>query len=81
MMTDYIPVDCRLHSEYELAVMHKQKYRLTWCDTDGIVYLESVTPTDLLARNNEEYLKVVNNEGVEQEIRLDRIKRLLREYT
>jgi Rho-binding antiterminator len=72
-MTDYIPVDCGLHSEYELAVMHRQILRLTWRDIDGELHTETVLPEDLLIRHHEEFL-VVNREGcIGVEIRLDHI--------
>ena len=73
-MTDYTPIDCDLHSQYELAVLQHRKLRLSWCDADGTLHIESVTPTDLLTRNREEFMIVSTEHGVELEIRLDRIK-------
>ena len=72
-MTDYTPVDCGLHSEYELAIMHRDRLTLSWRDTNGITRVEAVTPFDLRKRNREEFLAVRDANGAQQEIRLDRI--------
>jgi Rho-binding antiterminator len=74
-MTDYVPIDCGLHSEYELAIMHRNKLQLTWRDDRGTVHLEVLTPIDLRTRHGEEFMRVRDREGVEQEIRLDYILR------
>ena len=31
-MNDYIPIACKLHSEYELAIMQGRSLRLSWRD-------------------------------------------------
>ena len=72
-MTDYTPVDCGLHSKYELAIMHRQTLRLTWRDNGGELHTQTVQPTDLCTRNHEEFLAVTGEYGAEQEIRLDKI--------
>lgn len=72
-MTDYTPVDCGLHSEYELAIMHRQTLRLTWRDTDGEQQTKTVIPADLHTRGHEEFLMVMGNDSIEQVVRLDRI--------
>jgi len=77
-MTDYTPVDCGLHSEYELAIMHRDKLKLTWSDADGETCIDTITPTDLRTRNSEEFLVVSGADGMEFEIRLDRIMRFSR---
>jgi len=77
-MTDYTPVDCGLHSEYELAIMHRDKLKLTWRDADGETCIDTITPTDLRTRNSEEFLVVSGADGMEFEIRLDRIMRFSR---
>jgi len=72
-MTDYTPVDCGLHSKYELAIMHRQALRLTWRDSNGELHTQTVLPADLRSRHHEEFLAVTGEDGAEQEIRLDRI--------
>ena len=72
-MTDYMPVDCGLHSEYELAIMHRQALKLSWHDSDGRNHTQTVLPADLRTRNHEEFLAVTTEDGAVQEIRLDRI--------
>ncbi len=73
-MSDYTPVDCGLHSEYELAIMHHRRLRLAWEDIDGQTHLEIVTPTDLLVRQHEEFLVVRAQSQQILELRLDRIR-------
>ena len=77
-MTDYTPVDCGLHSEYELAIMHQDKLKLTWRDAGGKTCIDTITPTDLRTCNSEEFLVVSGAAGMEFEIRLDRILRFSR---
>ena len=72
-MSDYTPIDCGQHSEYELAIMQRHKLRLSWQDSDGQTHLETVTPTDLLVREHEEFLVVRTQSGGIRELRLDRV--------
>ena len=72
-MTDYTPIDCGRHSEFELAIMHRDALNLTWRDADDATHTEVVIAADLLTRNSEEFMRVSNTSGIEREIRLDRI--------
>ena len=72
-MTDYTPIDCDRHSEFELAIMHRDTLNLTWRDADGATHTEVVIPADLLTRNSEEFMQVSNSCGIERKIRLDHI--------
>lgn len=72
--TDYTPVDCGLHSEYERLVMQGRECTLGWCDAAGKTYRQRVTPTDIFTRDREEYLQVIDAGGVTRNIRLDRIR-------
>ncbi len=71
-MSDYRPVSCALHSEFELAIMHGRRMKLKWHDEDGAVQEAVVRPVDLVTKNHEEFL-VVEHEGERRMIRLDRI--------
>ena len=53
-MTDYVPIDCGLHSEYELAIIQKRKLQIAWRDPDGTSHLEIITPLDLVTAAGEE---------------------------
>jgi len=70
---DYIPIECGLHSEYELAIMHKSEILLTWIDNNEQQHYESVKPVDLVTRDKQEYLKVRTLNESLHEIRLDKI--------
>lgn len=71
--TDYIPIDCSLYSEYELAIMHRERLRLSWRDAGGNVHIGIVTPIDLRTRSSAEFLVVRERDGEALTIRLDRI--------
>ncbi len=73
MMSDYKPIDCGLYSEYEVAILHRSKMRLSWRDSAKTVHMEVVTPNDLRTRHGEEFLVVSGQDGRQQEIRLDHI--------
>ena len=72
-MTDYRPIDCALHSEYELAVMHNRRLKITWRQTDGQLRVEVLMPRDLRTRNHEEFLIAERSNGQRLELRLDAI--------
>jgi len=71
--TDYTPIDCGLYSEYELAIMHEKRLRISWRDAEGPPRIEVLAPVDLRTRQGEEFLVAIDSLGVEREIRLDRI--------
>ncbi len=71
-MSNYKPIACATYSEYELAIMRGTRMRLKWHAADGSVRQATVRPLDLITRNHEEYL-LVEHDGVQEEIRLDRI--------
>lgn len=70
---DYIPIDCGLHSQYELAIMQQTKTVIRWIDDQQIQHDETIEPLDLITRNKKEYMtvKTGNNEIID--IRLDKI--------
>lgn len=73
-MTDYTPVDCGLHSSYELAIMQHRQVRLVWLDNTSLL-AETVLPTDLVTRNGEEFMRITRAGGDSLDIRLDHIRR------
>ena len=72
-MTDYTPIDCNLHSEYELAIMQGRRLRISWSDQNGRYHTGVLKPCDLHTRNHEEFLVVENMQGQQLEICLDHI--------
>ena len=72
-MTDYVPVDCARHSQYELAIMQQRRLALSWYDEHQEPSSDSVTPVDQVIRNVEEFMRVRAAVGQEHVIRLDRI--------
>ncbi len=73
---NYTPISCELHSQYELAIMHKNSLLLQWQDENSLSHEAKVTPLDVITRNRAEYLKVLDSEGKENLIRLDRISKM-----
>lgn len=72
-MTDYVPIDCGLHSEYELTIMRRTTLRLCWRDADDDIHIERLIPVDLQTRNGEEFMLAISADGSELCIRLDHI--------
>lgn len=69
----YDPIECGLHSEYELAIMHQRNVILSWRELDKPTQTEEVKPIDMIVRDKQEFIKVRNNNNKEMEIRLDNI--------
>lgn len=72
-MTDYTPVDCGLHSEFELRVMRRQPLRLTWRDAQGMEHTGVYRPLDLCTRDGGEFMLVTAADDRELQLRLDHI--------
>ena len=54
----YQAISCELHSEYELAIMHKESLCLTWRNGDKLVTEKNIIPVDIQTKNKAEYLVV-----------------------
>ena len=54
----YQPVSCRLHSEYELAILQKRSLCLSWYKEGERMPDLLITPLDIVTRNGAEYLLV-----------------------
>ena len=72
-MTDYHPIPCALYSQYEIAILHRTPLRVRWRGADGVTYLETLTPEDLVTRDGEEFLIGHNTAGEPRRLRLDRV--------
>ena len=71
----YAPIACARYSEYEVAILHRQKLHLRWHDAN-VHYDQVVLPLDLKTINHEEFL-ICRGDGDETlSIRLDRIQRM-----
>lgn len=75
-MTDYTPIDCALYSDYEHAIIHRQRLRVCWQEPGGQPRIEVCTPLDLLTRDHEEFLVIDTGSGQHQELRLDFIRQI-----
>ena len=70
----YQPISCELHSQYELAIMHKNKLCLTWRNDGEVVTETNIIPVDVKIKNKAEYLVVKTSEQNNNfSIRLDNI--------
>lgn len=72
MGDDYRPIACALHSELELAVMHRIRLRAT--HEGGLV--EGIA-SDMGSEAGAEYLHLTDQAGNRHSLRLDRITRLV----
>lgn len=71
--TPYIPIDCALHSNYELAIIRNTKVVLCWMTADYSERTETVKPVDVISKNKQEFLKIEMPDNSIREIRLDKI--------
>lgn len=71
----YAPIACARYSEYEVAILHRQKLHLRWQE-NNVHYDQVVQPLDLKTANHEEFLICRNNAGATLTIRLDHIHRM-----
>lgn len=69
----YQPISCALHSEYELAIMHKQTLHLSWKDEHGNIQSADVMPTNIQTANHQEFLVAKTADNEQLTIRLDHI--------
>lgn len=74
MMTDYVPISCVLYDVYEIAILHRQRLRLSWAE-QGTAHCEAVTPLNLETRRGEEFLHARKADGTVCTLRLDQIRR------
>ena len=72
--TDYRPIDCGRYSELELAILHRRRLHLLWCE-GNVLHRQRVLPLDLETREGEEFLHFLDQAGRRRRIRLDRIRR------
>lgn len=73
---DYQPVSCELHSQYELAIMHKSKLELSWLSNGELVTQTNILPLDVQTRDKAEYLIATNDKNENLCLRLDQIKNM-----
>ena len=71
----YIPITCRQHSLYELAIMHRVMLLLTWRTEHGQTHIGKLMPLDLKTQAQQEFLVARGNDGIIHQIRLDKIMR------
>ena len=71
----YAPIACARYSEYEVAILHRQKLRLRWCE-DNVIHEQIVLPLDLKTERHEEFLICRDHRGTSHTIRLDRIRKV-----
>lgn len=70
--TPYTPIACAHYTEYEVAIMHRQKMHLRWHETN-VVYDQIVLPLDLRTEQHAEFLICRDEAGTLHTIRLDHI--------
>lgn len=73
--TDYQPISCASYDQYEIAIMHGSKLRLTW-QSGNVTYDQVVTPLNLRTKQGEEFLILRLASGEIAEVRLDHIRRV-----
>ncbi len=69
-MSEYLPIDCGLHSELELAILHRLRLDIETRDGER---LSAWRGEDLRVRDHAEYLCLRGKAGERREIRLDEL--------
>ena len=69
----YTPINCDLHSQYELAIMHHTPLQLVWRDDTNLDHVCTLVPMDLKTQHGEEFLLGQDHTGQTMTLRLDRI--------
>jgi len=72
-ITPYQPVSCDLHSQFELAIMHKSQLELTWLDAGKRITESNIIPVDIKTQNKAEYLFAKTAQQGDLRLRLDYI--------
>lgn len=70
---DYNPISCASYDQYEIAIMRRQKLRLSWQE-DNVVFDQIVTPLNLRTAQGMEFLIMQTAKGETREVRLDHIR-------
>lgn len=76
MTSDYRPIDCDRHSEYELLAMRREAVEIIAAGESGPVRGRVV---DVVTRDGAEYLVVQEGEGGSRWLRLDRLLKVRRQ--
>jgi Rho-binding antiterminator len=69
----YQPIACDLYSQFELAIMHRQRIRLRWIE-ENVIHDQAVTPIDLQTLQHAEFLVCRAGAAPAFRVRLDRIR-------
>ena len=67
-MSDYQRISCETHSIYELAIMRNQSMQVS---IDGRT--QTIQPKDIITKISAEYLIFMDENNVQQELRVDKI--------
>ena len=73
-MSEYQPIACGLHEQYQYAVIKKRRLDLVWIDEAGERFRVVGLPQDVFTSNKAEYLRVETDDKRSIDIRLDLIK-------
>ena len=73
-MSEYHPIACGLHENYQYAVLRRAWLDLTWRSAQGEETRGRLLPLDVYTGQGAEYLKARAEDGTLYEIRLDRIQ-------
>lgn len=69
----YRPIACDLYSEFEVAIMHRQRMHLRWVE-GNVIHDQTVTPVDLQTRQHAEFLVCRVGGAAPFAVRLDHIR-------
>jgi len=73
-MSDYTPISCAQHSEYELMAMHRQMVELKLVESKEKIVGRLV---DITTRGGVEYMTLLFEGDQKSEVRLDHIEQVM----
>jgi len=69
----YIPIDCGLHSQYELAIIQCSCHQILWKDKHNVRHCANGYANALFIKDKQEFLTVRFVDDTTHTIRLDKI--------
>ena len=69
----YTPIACHLHDEFESAIVRRQSLEVEILQ-HGNWARQTIRPVDTRTANSEEYLRYLDRQGEQLEVRMDHIR-------
>lgn len=71
--TDYRAIDCGLYSQYEVYILHRTRLVVDADTSDGALRSLRCHAVDLQTRDGAEFIALLDEDGKQRWVRLDRL--------